>query len=91
MYHESECGLESVLTAVGIAHLGLRVVLTFGLETVLSFLKNPELLHKLPGIDSPYDTQGYPVLHHLVSQTETLTAEELHQYALVNTVTTLTN
>lgn len=69
---------------MGIAHLGLRIVLNFSSETVLSFLKNSELLQKMPGVDSPYDTEGYPVLYHLVSHTETLAAEELFQYALVN-------
>lgn len=83
-YHEFECGLEAVLNSVGIAHLGARIVLTYGLDATLSLLKDPEKVEKVPGIDGPYDIKSYQVMFHLVSHTERMIPEELYQYALVN-------
>jgi len=82
-YHSSECGLHDLLNAVGIAHLGLRIVLTFGKESVLNFWKN-QSKDVIPGVDGvPYDTSAYPVAFHLTSHTELMAPEELYQYTLV--------
>lgn len=82
-YHNFECGLEAVLNSVGIAHLGARIVLSHGLDSVLAFLKDTDKVKKVPGIDGPYDTKSYQVMFHLVSHTERMAPEELYQYALV--------
>ncbi len=82
-YHRFECGLDVVLNSVGIAHLGVRIVLSYGLQTVLSFLEDPEKVKKIPAINGPYDTTSYEVMFHLVAHTERMVAEELYQYALV--------
>lgn len=72
-----------MLNSVGIAHLGARIILSYGLKTVLSFLKDTEKIDEVPGISSPYDTTNYEVMFHLVSHTEQMVAEELYQYVLV--------
>lgn len=72
-----------MLNSVGIAHLGLRIVVSFGLQNILSFLSNLDKVGQIPGIDGHYDTEDYSVVFHLVSHTETMIAEELYQYALV--------
>ncbi|XP_046648250.1 SET and MYND domain-containing protein 4-like [Daphnia pulicaria] len=88
-YHNFECGLEAVLNSVGIAHLGARIVLSHGLDSVLAFLKDTDKVKKVPGIDGPYDTKSYQVMFHLVSHTERMAPEELYQYALTAAFLTL--
>ncbi|XP_059351666.1 SET and MYND domain-containing protein 4-like isoform X2 [Daphnia carinata] len=88
-YHTFECGLESILNSVGIAHLGARIVVSYGLETVLGFLKDAESVKKVPGIESTYDTKSYQVMFHLVSHTERMAPDELYQYALTAAFLTL--
>ncbi|XP_045027632.1 SET and MYND domain-containing protein 4-like isoform X1 [Daphnia magna] len=88
-YHSFECGLDSVLNSVGIAHLGARIVVSYGLETLLAFLKDTEKVKKISGIDSSYDTKSYQVMFHLVSHTERMAPDELYQYALTAAFLTL--
>jgi len=82
-YHNFECGLEAVLNSVGIAHLGVRIVLSHGLDSVLAFLKDTDKVKNVPGIDGPYNTKSYQVMFHLASHTERMAPEELYQYTLV--------
>lgn len=69
--------------------MGLRIVISFGLQNILSFLSNHDKVGRVPGIDGQYDTEDYSVVFHLVSHTETMVAEELYQYALVGLVSFL--
>ena len=87
-YHRAECGLLPVLDSIGIAHLGLRIVLTVGLDCILEFDQNHQLKSKLPGVDGSYGAKtsqhGYDVLFHLISHIESMPQEELYPFVLVN-------
>jgi len=88
-YHSIECGLIPVLELIGIAHLGIRIAISFGLKEVLAHVNSEESLTKLPGVDSPYITSDYPTVYHLVSHTEKMAAEELYQYSFTAALLTL--
>ena len=83
-YHSVECRLLPVLQLIGIAHLGLRIVIHFGLKKLLAFVSNHELQATIPGVHSPYVTSDYATMYHLVSHTEKMAVEELYQYSLVH-------
>ena len=46
-YHKIECRLDAVLQSVGIAHLGLRVVLNFGLESINEMTNDYAVVYNL--------------------------------------------
>lgn len=91
-YHRWECGggLE-IMHSIGIAHLGLRVVLKAGplckLKARYTDLKGKSAL----GIDGKYGnkTDNYDAVYHLMPHLEKMQTEDLFQYATTATMLTL--
>ncbi|PSN40378.1 hypothetical protein C0J52_11855 [Blattella germanica] len=91
-YHQWEChgGLE-LLHSVGIAHLGLRVVLVTGpLPRLKIRYKNLEK-SLLVGTDGKYGskTDNYDAVYHLMPHLEDMQPEDLFQYAMTAAMLTL--
>ena len=85
-YHQWECGrgLE-IMHSIGIAHLGLRVVLKAGplskLRARYTALKGKTVM----GVEGHYGdkTDNYEAVYHLVPHLEDMQTEDLFQYATV--------
>ncbi|KAJ9586076.1 hypothetical protein L9F63_020273, partial [Diploptera punctata] len=91
-YHQWECagGLD-VMHSIGIAHLGLRVVLKAGPLSTLR-ARYAELKGKMKeGINSKYGNKSdnYNAVYHLMPHLENMQTEDLFQYATTATMLTL--
>ncbi|XP_021368116.1 SET and MYND domain-containing protein 4-like [Mizuhopecten yessoensis] len=90
-YHNIECPYLDLLHSVGIAHLGVRIVLVAGLQFVLEFKKTLQSLEeqKKSGIlriggvseDGTYG-RGYLTVYDLMPHSQHLVIDDLFQYSL---------
>lgn len=87
--HKFECGFYALFKSVGIAHLGLRVVL----QAAHNFKHLLEILEEVKPLQSfqeknfvTYKDEGYENVYNLEAHLSDMESENLFQYSLVNII-----
>ncbi|KAK7070460.1 hypothetical protein SK128_002724 [Halocaridina rubra] len=88
-WHQYECGIQHILSSVGIAHLALRVILVAGWKTYCK-IRNEELNNRVPGTNETgvYNgrnlTDSYRTVYHLMPHLDQSFPEDQLQYCLAS-------
>lgn len=88
-YHQYECGSFDLLHSIGIAHLGLRVVLVAGLERLTALQKAGLLVSEDNIACTPNEKYGnkdnnYIAVYNLLTHINNMKTGDTFQYALVS-------
>ncbi|XP_064115401.1 SET and MYND domain-containing protein 4-like isoform X1 [Macrobrachium nipponense] len=87
VWHQYECGILHILSAVGIAHLALRVILVTGWK-VYSKISTEDVKDRIPGLNNHRvyggrnPTDAYRAVYHLMPHLDTSCPEDQLQYCL---------